>query len=214
MILPPVDQKTALVEASFGQRRRAYGPVYNLFYEGYRTPRRVSSKDERHAYYMGHRKQKLARQILYGSAHKEEKRAYDAAHYVEHKKEKREYDAAYHAAHREGRHAYAVAYRAVHRDELCRKGAAYHARLKLDAFNAYGGPTCACCGETLFQGLTIDHVNGDGAKWRRQSHKGRGDLYIWLKQHNYPPDFQVLCATCNVAKGTGDHCPHRDQVSP
>jgi hypothetical protein len=79
----------------------------------------------------------------------------------------------------------------------------------MEAFDAYGGAKCACCGETLFEGLTIDHINGDGKAHRKVAGAGTG-LYRWLKLHDFPPGFQVLCATCNLAKGTGDHCPHKD----
>lgn len=82
-------------------------------------------------------------------------------------------------------------------------------KLKLAAFNAYGGPHCACCGETLPAGLTIDHVKGNGNTMRKEQGYGYA-FYRWLKRNNYPPGYQVLCATCNMAKGTGDHCPHRD----
>jgi hypothetical protein len=28
-----------------------------------------------------------------------------------------------------------------------------------------------------------------------------------LKRHGYPPAFQLLCGSCNLAKGTNDKCP-------
>jgi hypothetical protein len=85
----------------------------------------------------------------------------------------------------------------------------YLTALKLATLNAYGGPRCICCGETLVRGLTIDHINGDGGTHRKEHGTGTG-LYHWLKKNNYPPGFQVLCWTCNVAKGMADHCPHQD----
>ena len=91
-------------------------------------------------------------------------------------------------------------------------GRAKRARLRMEAFNAYGGAKCACCGETLIEGLTIDHIGGDGARHRRETPSqatGRG-FYAWLKANEYPRGYQVLCATCNLAKGTDDHCPHED----
>jgi hypothetical protein len=92
-------------------------------------------------------------------------------------------------------------------------------RLKLAAFNAYGGPKCACCGDVHLEFLTIDHVNGDGAAHRKKLSEDRGwkylrgsmagaQMYLWLKNNNYPPGFQVLCMNCNFAIGHFGSCPH------
>ena len=34
------------------------------------------------------------------------------------------------------------------------------------------------------------------------------DTYRWLKNHNYPEGFQVLCYNCNLPKGVYGVCPH------
>lgn len=83
-------------------------------------------------------------------------------------------------------------------------------RYKLPAMQAYGGPVCACCGESHIECLQIDHVNGDGATHRREiCGKNRsGNLYVWLRQNNYPPGFRVLCANCNFAISRLGRCPH------
>jgi hypothetical protein len=124
-------------------------------------------------------------------------------------KEEKARNAAYYVAHREERIAHSVAYNAGHKEEVAIYNAAYIAARKLEVLNAYGGPVCVCCGETLIQGLSIDHVNGDGAAHRKTVTSGPA-FYRWLKQHNYPPGYQVLCFTCNFAKAASDHCPHRD----
>ena len=88
-------------------------------------------------------------------------------------------------------------------------------RLKAEAYAAYGGATCACCGETEISFLTLDHIANDGARWRKEifrTNKGRGGLstYAWCKRNGYPPIFQVLCWNCQWGKvlnaGT---CPHQ-----
>lgn len=80
--------------------------------------------------------------------------------------------------------------------------------LKLDAFDAYGGARCACCGETAIEFLQLDHVHNDGAVDRKRGLVG-GAIYRWLKNHGYPIGFQVLCANCNFAKGLHGYCPHK-----
>src|SRR5881396_3810055 len=41
-----------------------------------------------------------------------------------------------------------------------------YAALRAEGIGAYGGK-CACCGETTFEFLTIDHVRNDGKQHRR-----------------------------------------------
>ncbi len=68
-------------------------------------------------------------------------------------------------------------------------------------------PFCNCCGETLPEFLTIHHINNNGAAHRRKD-KSANTIYRWLKQHNYPPGFSVLCWNCNTAMGYFGYCPH------
>lgn len=84
-------------------------------------------------------------------------------------------------------------------------------RLKDAAYAAYGGYVCACCGETEKAFLTIDHVNNDGAKHRREV--DRRKIYKWLARNGYPNDFQVLCMNCNFGKArNGGVCPHQTSL--
>jgi hypothetical protein len=72
------------------------------------------------------------------------------------------------------------------------------------AILVYGGedPQCACCGSR--RTLQIDHVFGDG-KAHRQELAGKR-LETWLREQNFPPGFQLLCARCNINKGIGPAC--------
>jgi hypothetical protein len=89
-----------------------------------------------------------------------------------------------------------------------------NARVKKEVFAHYGNK-CACCGIDEMVFLTMDHIYGDGA-----AHRGRGvkrvgsgtALYRWLRRHNYPDGFQVLCFNCNCAKRTNLFCPHQMQL--
>jgi hypothetical protein len=87
----------------------------------------------------------------------------------------------------------------------------YWVKRKLEVFNAYNGPICTCCGETNLECLSIDHINNDGAKHRKEINgdpRDNRNLYIWLRNHGFPPGFQVLCMNCNFAKGHFGECPH------
>ena len=91
---------------------------------------------------------------------------------------------------------------------------AKHRKKKLTVLDAYGGRRCACCGIEYISMLTIDHVNNDGAKHRKQMARGKktvgSRLYQWLISHGFPPGFQVLCFNCNSSKHTcGGVCEHK-----
>jgi hypothetical protein len=114
------------------------------------------------------------------------------------------------------------AYRAdpEHKEQAALRRERYSARLREAAFTAYGG-ACACCGEGHWEFLVIDHIDGGGRAHRaeiRPDHpSGAGGMYFyrWLKQNDYPPGFQVLCANCNMAKERKTGCPHqREETTP
>ena len=90
-----------------------------------------------------------------------------------------------------------------HRREVARN---YRKKMRLEAFRRYGA-VCACCSESQYEFLGIDHVNGGGRKHRKKIGSGLG-IYSWLRQQGYPPGFQVLCHNCNMAKGLYGKCPH------
>ena len=76
-------------------------------------------------------------------------------------------------------------------------------KTKLEVFTHYGGnpPKCSQCGITDIRVLTIDHINNDGAKHRREIGSYAGtSFYLWLRVHNYPEGYQVLCWNCNWIK--------------
>lgn len=83
--------------------------------------------------------------------------------------------------------------------------------LKLETFRAYGGLLCVCCGESEPCFLSLDHINDDGAKDRRQRGYPGGDtLYRNLRKEGWPPGYQVLCHNCNHGRYiNGGTCPHR-----
>jgi len=103
--------------------------------------------------------------------------------------------------------------------EFAKVAKKYHESLRRDAFNAYGGPQCACCGTLVDEFLTMDHIEGGGAAHRaelrgnkNQSGGGGIKLYLWMKRMGYPPGFQVLCMNCNFTKGKYGVCPHQRDV--
>ena len=82
-------------------------------------------------------------------------------------------------------------------------------RLRHEAIMAYGGYRCACCGEGEPMFLTLDHINNDGARDRREPGLYMKRL-LSLRKRGYPRGFQVLCSNCNHGKHrNGGTCPHK-----
>jgi hypothetical protein len=83
-------------------------------------------------------------------------------------------------------------------------------KLRRAVLEAYGGecPHCACCGDRHEEFLTIDHINNDGAKDRREGKRGIG-FYTWLINSGFPSGYRVLCMNCNFSLGMRGYCPHK-----
>jgi hypothetical protein len=103
----------------------------------------------------------------------------------------------------------AILFYKAHREEIRSKARKDHAERRKKAIAHYGGK-CACCGETAFEFLTIDHIEGHGTQHRKE-HGGDSatNFYLWLEKNNYPKGFQVLCWNCNCSKGVYGFCPHK-----
>lgn len=78
--------------------------------------------------------------------------------------------------------------------------------LRAATIAAYGD-RCACCGETEYLFLDLDHIDNDGAQHRRSFGNGAA-FYIHLRNQGYPPGLQVLCGNCHNAKTRKGYCPH------
>lgn len=82
-------------------------------------------------------------------------------------------------------------------------------KLRKEVIEHYGGK-CACCGETMFEFLSIDHVNNNGAHHRNVDGVKGDRILRYIRDNNYPKDFQVLCRNCNWGKFVnGGVCPHK-----
>jgi hypothetical protein len=97
-------------------------------------------------------------------------------------------------------------------DERARAGRAdERRRLRLETFQAYSEavPSCACCGESTIEFLTLDHIDGGGnADRKANKHSGGTTTYRRLRRSGYPPGYRVLCWNCNAATGLYGECPH------
>ncbi len=90
---------------------------------------------------------------------------------------------------------------------------AYRRKYKYKAIFYYSGGEmkCICCGETIYEFLSIDHINGGGNKHRKEIRKNIGE---WLIKNNYPSGYRVLCHNCNSSLGHNHYCPHHPEGVP
>jgi hypothetical protein len=81
-------------------------------------------------------------------------------------------------------------------------------KMMREFFEMYGNK-CACCGETDYIFLTMDHVQNDGNK-RRHGYGANNLTEYRIAIKEYRPDvYQILCYNCNHAKHlNGGACPH------
>lgn len=77
------------------------------------------------------------------------------------------------------------------------------AKYKTTFLEMYGN-ACSCCGESMYDFLTIEHRQGQEKASRRTGLVAYRDA---VKE--YRPDlYEVLCWNCNCAKGKLGYCPH------
>ena len=80
-------------------------------------------------------------------------------------------------------------------------------------FSKLGGQRCACCGETIYEFLSFDHIHGGGSKERVRGGSSLAWLRKWLRRDDVQEVLQVLCHNCNQAKGYYGICPHAVMAS-
>ncbi len=109
-------------------------------------------------------------------------------------------------------------YYSLHKDDKARayqrgreKYKAERKRVKWEVLTHYGGnpPSCVCCGESIYDFLCLDHINGGGNQHRKKIRKFGNLFHHWILVNNFPDGFQVLCFNCNMAKGFFGTCPHK-----
>ena len=104
--------------------------------------------------------------------------------------------------------AYHVDWYAKNRERVLAVSKEYRKSLRQEVIEGYGGH-CECCGESHWEFLSVDHVNGGGNQARKTTHKG-GMLYRELRRQGFPRDgYRLLCMNCNFAVGKYGYCPHQ-----
>ncbi len=111
-----------------------------------------------------------------------------------------EYLKRYHEENRDHIVAKATAWNKANPERRRENALNYYYRLQDAAILAYGGYKCSWCGIDDPICLSIDHVNNDGAEQRKKHKLAGAAFYRWLRDHDYPPGYVVLCMNCNHGK--------------
>ena len=162
-------------------------------------------------YRAAHRDEIVEYQRKYYATHRDEISECQRKYYSENKEQFKKYRETF----QERNPAYQKEYNKTHHEKnkvQCQNNQRKLRFAALSAYSSEGTPTCACCGEYYLEFLAIDHINGDGAEHRKEIGTGSGRLYYWLRDHDYPEGFRVLCHNCNQALGHYGYCPHEKGV--
>lgn len=133
------------------------------------------------------------------------------------KEQRKEHSKGYYAANKKRIMKRITAYRRAHPESYREDSKRRARRFREMVIQAYGGPRCACCGETHVSMLTLDHINGGGIKHRTEIAKKKGwpgkvsgvAFYRHLAELGFPPGYQVLCFNCNYSKYLLGVCAHQ-----
>ncbi len=76
------------------------------------------------------------------------------------------------------------------------------------------GNKCACCGESNYEFLSIDHKEYRACEERKKFGRclSTTELCHKILRENFPDMFQILCHNCNMALGIWGYCPHRPEI--
>lgn len=159
-------------------------------------------KEYRRKYYREHKSQRADYAHKYTLSHKEEKREYDQMRRKKLSAELKQYGKLYRINNRDKILKQGKEWRKKHRDTkaIRMKKSNYDLKIKVLSHYSNGYMCCAFCGYSNPVALSIDHVEGDGAKHRRELRAAHTHLYQWLVNSNFPKGFQVLCMNCQYVK--------------
>lgn len=86
-----------------------------------------------------------------------------------------------------------------------------HRKIRERVIKKYGGK-CVCCGISIYEFLSFDHINGRGRQHREHLRLTGQKLVTWLDSHDKRADIQILCHNCNQSLGHYGLCPHHPDI--
>lgn len=81
----------------------------------------------------------------------------------------------------------------------CKRNRQATLRRQVLEYYGNGNLKCLLCKESRLTTLTIDHINNDGNKHRKEVGSGLR-FYRWLIRNKYPEGFQTICMNCQFVR--------------
>lgn len=140
--------------------------------------------------------ERIAYSKQYYRDHREEMKNAAKKYRETHKKQYAEWGAAYRKSHKKQTMERLNEWKREHPDKIKEYGSRANRKMKERVLAHYGN-VCVGCGESDFDVLTIDHINGGGTKHIRSLNVS---FYAWLIKNNFPPGYRTLCWNCNAGR--------------
>jgi len=71
---------------------------------------------------------------------------------------------------------------------------------------------CSICSEKRVDCLSIDHINGNGTRQRKEIGGSGYHIYRWLEKNDFPEGYRTLCMNCQFIEGI-KNMKHEDKLS-
>lgn len=200
-------------------KRREYAKQYRLenlekiknWQKAYKEKNREKVKELSHTYYLENREYIKARTKKYSEEHKEEKSRRAKELYIQNKEKiKVQVKKRLERKVLEDPDYHKKRYWQRRDEQLAHNKARTRAQKELVISHySKGLMACNCCGESILEFLTVDHIDNNGAEHRAKIGKTNA-FYVHLIKNNFPEDYnlQVLCFNCNITKAQYGSCPH------
>jgi len=157
-------------------------------------------------YYQKNKERILEQHKLYSQEHKAEISENKRLYYQKNKEKllaspsRAKAGKKYRLSHREQGIARSKKWQQNHRKQALAHGKKSREKVKREVISHYSQDKSCCqkCGLNDMRALTIDHIEGGGNRHKKEIKKTY--IYYWLREHNYPIGYQVLCMSCQFIK--------------
>ena len=195
--------RTGRASRSDGTCQRCYGREFWL-----KNQDRLSVKNRER--YAKNPQSVLRRNREWAMNNKEKVQASHQRYYETHKAELipklREYDRLHPEIGRKSRKRW----RERNRETIRARAAIKTRERKNEVIQLLDGARCACCGESRFEFMTVDHINGGGHQHRRSVGVGGKFYDTVLRDPDAKAKYRILCMNCNFALGIYGRCPRKN----
>ena len=88
----------------------------------------------------------------------------------------------------------------------------FYKKKRIQCLTYYGNGKlqCVCCGENVYEFLTLGHINDDGQEERRK-YGCQTNIILRIIKLGFPEGYETVCWNCNLGKRSNKgKCPHKE----